>query len=117
VHLDSLTDSAFAASAGSFTSSRQIISALTQVTDDFRRWELIQQLIKVDPYNGYHEAIHLLETTEIPYLRAEIYGEISTAAGKDFGYDPFADKTANQQAFMQIKTWWKTQFLNHKTRD
>ncbi len=113
-NVDQMTEQEFATYLNTLGTTNQLIDALTQVEDEFRRWEIIQKLIRINPREGYHEALHLLEMTQIPLLRSEIYRAIQQAAGKDFGYDPFTDSPQNKEAIKRIKQWWKKQFVNGK---
>ncbi len=110
IDLDQMTDTAFAQFVQQLKTKKQLMDALTQVSDDFRRWEIIQRLIQVAPAEGYHEALHLLEATQIPLLRSEIYDTFKQAAGRDFGYDPFAEASENSRSLRALKQWWHTTF-------
>jgi len=109
---DQMTDAAFSRYLQQLQTKKQLIDALTKVSDDFRRWEIIKRLISVAPKEGYHEALHLLEATRIPLLRSEIYDVFKQAAGRDFGYNPFAEASENSRSLREIKQWWHITFQN-----
>ncbi len=107
-----MSDSEFQKYVHQLKTVPQIMEVLAQTSDDFRRWTIIQRLIQLNPREGYHEAIHLLEATSIPLLRAEIYQVLQQATGKDLGFDPFSNPQQNTEALKQLKLWWKQRFVN-----
>ncbi len=113
-NIDAMSEEAFQQYVQQLQRPEEIIEALTQTSDDFRRWTIVQRLIQVNPREGYHEAIHLLESTPIPLLRSEVYQAIQQAAGRTFNYDPLKETEQNSEALKQMKLWWKQRFVDNK---
>ncbi|NOX37167.1 MAG: metal ABC transporter permease [Calditrichaeota bacterium] len=107
-HRSEIIDSEFSGRTPSFDlpdSSSGVPEDCQQFIDEFQQWDCIRLWIIQEPRKGLTLAVALLEQTEIPYLREEIYSVIVEVTGRDFGYRPFASDEENQAALWQLKQW------------
>ena len=87
------------------------------ITDDFQQWECIQHLIAQDPAKGLLLAVKLMRTTQIPFLREEIYSIIAEKFGEDVQSPLLEQRPDYGESFQQPGLFFQHVLDSSETED
>ncbi len=95
-----------------YLSSENNSDALTKLfyaeKDDYSKFKIAKRIISIDKKSGVKLLISILKTSELPFVKDEVYTGIKKISGEDFGYDAMKSNAENNKAFNRMNIWWKT---------
>ncbi len=74
--------------------------------DGWRQYYAALAETRLGDKRGIHNMILLLKIEEPIFLKNQAIAEIRKITGRDFGYDPTLDASANEAAINQAEVWW-----------
>jgi zinc/manganese transport system permease protein len=73
--------------------------------DDYIKFKIADRVAQINKKEGLKLHLSLLKNSELPFLQAEIAGQMRRISGQNFGYDPDKEKQDNLAAINKWDMW------------
>ncbi len=105
IDLSEMSDEDAAKYLNSVSQPENLKKLFNNEKDDYSKFKIAERLTTIDKKSGAALLISILKTSELPFVKEEVYTKIKKISGEDFGYDAMKSNADNKKAFTKIKNW------------
>jgi len=105
VNLSEMSDSEITKFLASSNNIEELIKLFNNGKDDYTKFKIAERITSLDKKSGEKLLFSILKTSELPFVKEEVYSKIKKISGKNFGYDAMKTNVENKKAFEKIKNW------------
>ena len=73
--------------------------------DEYTKMNIAQRITEVNKKHGLELYLHLLENSNLPFIRDEIFQKMQQISNQNFAYDPEKNADENKAALKKWKKW------------